>query len=285
MLKKLSPSPTERLRDRFRDHPLLQTCQQAFHHYMASMEQFDFTAEDLFAEAAEVLDGIFEDPTNARQYVTELWDSLKIKLKQKAPPTPPQADLDTVCGVLHYVVAATLSLHWHSFYNTELVALLRDIVERKGRFANAEEQKEIITNLCRHAEGLDEWVNKYEDNGGWLSEEIGKTTALPIEEEPLKLKENTRRKGRPKETLKEKMIDDADGSKLDKMHKLMKGKKGRDAALAITAALKKGWMTKPTHTQVEKEFGDVGKQQGFTKYLNETCFTDEEMKGVMRNFS
>ena len=91
----------------------------------------------------------------------------------------------------------------------------------------------------------------------------------------------TRGRGRPKETLKDKLIDDADGRKLQKIHTLMKGKKGKDAALIILVCIKKGWMAKPTYTQVKNEFGDIGAQQGFTKYLNSAMISNEEIEGVM----
>lgn len=90
-----------------------------------------------------------------------------------------------------------------------------------------------------------------------------------------------RGKGRPKETLKDKMINDADGSKLQKVHTVMDGKKGKDAALIVLACIKKGWMSKPTFTQVTEEFGDIGTQQNFTKYLNENRFTINEIEGAI----
>lgn len=170
MLKKLSLNLQERLKNRFRDHPLMQTCQKVFLHYMASMEQFDFTAEDLFVEVSEVIDSILGNPQGARQYLENLWDTLKIKLKRKAPTPPPQADLEMVCGVLYYVVAAIFCLHWREFYNTELVNMLRDTVERKRLFSDDEE--EIISNLCHHADALDDWINHYDDSDKWLSDEI-----------------------------------------------------------------------------------------------------------------
>lgn len=91
------------------------------------------------------------------------------------------------------------------------------------------------------------------------------------------------KRGRPKETLKDKMIDDTDGAKLQKIHKAINGKKGKSAALIILACILKGWMVKPTFTQVENEFGDIGKQQGFTKYLNEECFSKDEIEGAIKS--
>lgn len=91
-----------------------------------------------------------------------------------------------------------------------------------------------------------------------------------------------RSKGRPKESLKDKMTDDSQGYKLKRLHLIMNGKKGRDAALVILACIKKGWMQKPTYKQVEEEFKNIGSQQGFTKYLNTKMFSEDEIEGIMR---
>ena len=114
----------------------------------------------------------------------------------------------------------------------------------------------------------------------WGAESQPQPVAPTIQE-----KQKARKRGRPKETLKDKMIDDADGRKQKKLHELMKGKKGKDAALVITASMEKGWMTKPTYTQVREEFGDIGAQQGFTRYLDKKFFTSEEWEGMIRNLS
>lgn len=113
----------------------------------------------------------------------------------------------------------------------------------------------------------------------------GQTTdAQSLNPEPQQEKpQPTRGRGRPKETFKDKMIDDADGSKLKKVHTKIDGKKGKDVALIILACIKKGWLTKPTHTQVKKEFGDIGSKTGYNKYLNENMFTKEELEGAINS--
>lgn len=100
---------------------------------------------------------------------------------------------------------------------------------------------------------------------------------------PQQKRKSARSKGRPKETLKDKMINDADGSKLQKVHTVMNGKIGKEAALIILACIKKGWMLMPTFTQVAEEFGDIGTQQGFTIYLHEKCFTNGEIEGAINS--
>ena len=121
-------------------------------------------------------------------------------------------------------------------------------------------------------------IKRIKQYGWWRYKDIGK----PI----YKLQNQNasrRNRGRPKETLKDKMVNDADGSKLQKVHRVMNGKKGKDAALIILACIKKGWMQKPTFTQVTEEFGDIGTQQSFTPYLNEDKFIKGEMVGAINS--
>lgn len=95
--------------------------------------------------------------------------------------------------------------------------------------------------------------------------------------------EDSRGKGRPKKRFSDCIIDDTDGSKLEKIHAKMKGKYGKDAALIILACIAKGWITKPTHSQVSKEFGNVGSQQIFSKYLSPHSFTKDEIDGALNS--
>ena len=92
-----------------------------------------------------------------------------------------------------------------------------------------------------------------------------------------------RKRGRPMVPFKDLMIDDTDGRKLNKVHILMNGRKGKSAALVIVSCVLKGWMIMPKFKQVQDEFGDVGVRSGFTKYLHKTKFTEEEIEGVMKN--
>lgn len=93
--------------------------------------------------------------------------------------------------------------------------------------------------------------------------------------------QSTRGKGRPKGSFKDRLINDADGKKLERLHQVMKGKVGKDAALIMIVAMEKGWITKPTYQQVKDEFGDIGSKQGFNNYFGRTCkYTEEELEGT-----
>ena len=184
----------------------------------------------------------------------------------------------------------------------DIVEYVRQEIENNGRLIGGKGFIDYVLTHLHNGTELDIWAS----GSKWLDEkrvgnvfeklallrleqfgtdENGKTRA--IEEcnntKPQQKHKSTRSKGRPIETLNDRMINDDNGDKLKKMHAVMKGKRGRDAALIILACIKKGWMTKPSFTQVESEFGDIGTRQGFTRYLNETCFTTNEIEGAINS--
>lgn len=103
------------------------------------------------------------------------------------------------------------------------------------------------------------------------------------QQEPQGNHKPTRGRGRPKETIKDKMVNDTDGSKLEIIHTLIQGKKGKDAVLILLAAVLKGWMQRPTYTQVINEFGDIGSKTGFNRYFCKKKFADEEVTGAINS--
>lgn len=161
--------------------------------------------------------------------------------------------------------------------------------ERFGREL-AEQAENLIEWLTLELDGLMHQLlkvgkkygltNPYEEE--WLNELRGTFEQTDTKKEVCEHTEQkpTRRRGRPTETLKDKMNDDEDGSKLQKIHVLMKGKKGKDAVLVLLACVLKGWMDRPTYTQVKNEFGDIGSKTGFNRYFAESMFTVEEIKGA-----
>ena len=92
-------------------------------------------------------------------------------------------------------------------------------------------------------------------------------------------KKPTRGRGRPKETLRDKVAGN-DPEFLDKLHTLIDGKKGKDFVLYIRACVDLGKITKPTYKQVAEEFGDIGHKSGFNKYMNGQLYSYEEIKGA-----
>lgn len=74
------------------------------------------------------------------------------------------------------------------------------------------------------------------------------------------------------ETLKE--------CRLQRLHKVADGRRGKEFAKLILVAISEGWITKPTYSQVVKEFGDIGCNTGYNRYLAETMHTKAEILGA-----
>lgn len=92
----------------------------------------------------------------------------------------------------------------------------------------------------------------------------------------------TRGKGRPKETLKDKMIDDANGDNLQQMHSKMNGKKGKTKALK---ALLAQMLKEQIGIQNYKPFEIIWRESGLAKqrynskeYIGKVRGEDEILK-------
>ena len=114
----------------FREHPLMKSCQRAFRRYQAKMQPLLFAPEEVFCEAAIIIDHIFELPqTNEVQtYIVSLWDGLRIKMSKWEKTASPQ-NLDMAVSAVLYTVAIAMSRNWVSFYNFDVTQwLLKAII-------------------------------------------------------------------------------------------------------------------------------------------------------------
>ena len=69
--------------------------------------------------------------------------------------------------------------------------------------------------------------------------------------------------------------------RMDILHKVMNGRKGKGAALIIRVAVAAGWITRPTSKAVQMEFPGIGNKSGFNKYMDDRYkFSDDEMIGA-----
>lgn len=87
-------------------------------------------------------------------------------------------------------------------------------------------------------------------------------------------------KGRKSGPFANRIISNEKESILKELHAMIDGKKGKDVALIIRAAMGVGWITKPTYTEVLEEFGNIGNKSGFNKYRN-YIFKEEELNPII----
>ena len=94
---------------------------------------------------------------------------------------------------------------------------------------------------------------------------------------------NNRQRGRPVVPFKDSMILDEDGRKLQALHSVMKGRKGKRAALVMLCAKKLGWIDEVTARSVTNEFGNIGNESGFQRYYsNPNAYREDEFSGMCR---
>lgn len=165
-----------------------------------------------------------------------------------------------------------------------LITPTREMLIEVGLVAEAALLDDLLGLACFVGQLQSEGVLGYSDIERYREDLKNKTDIAHTNK--VQCLHKPKRRGRPTEPITSKMVDDANGCKLQKIHAVMNGKRGKEAALVIWACIKKGWMHKPTYTQVANEFGDIGTQQGFTNYLNnDSKFTQEEKDGAINSLS
>lgn len=170
MQNKLDQNQIEQLRGRFHEHPLLVACRIAFECYEADMQYLLFAPEELFREAAIIIDEILGAPDEAEAYIDGLWNSLKIKIRRSVNGIP-QDELNLIIGAVFYVVATVFLQHWHSFFRETIKDKLLIIAQKKMGI-DPDEERRVILELAKCAEDLRRWLIEYAESGMWLTDEI-----------------------------------------------------------------------------------------------------------------
>lgn len=210
-------------------------------------------------ETAEEITKIIDEAFSPSYMYYDVWGVIKGEWKEEI------AVKDEAYSLLFQIQEINRQLHGDNITPSEHVPNLR---ERNDLMAKRSDLAVEVKSLL---EGKTQQNN---DNKQPQQEQI---------EQQQKEDKSIKGKGRPQKKLKDRMINDDDGSKLQKIHKVMGGKTGKDAALIILACIKIGWMQSPTFSEIEKEFGDIGSRQGFTNNLKEEKFKDVEIEGAINS--
>lgn len=158
--------------EHFCEHPLMKSCLRAFKRYQANMQPLLFAPEEVFCEAAIIIDHIFELPQTieVQTYIISLWDELRIKLSKWEKTASPQ-NLDMAVSAVLYTVAIAMSRNWTTFYNFDVTQwLLQAIIENMK--VDRQEMVRVFNDLLEEGDGIEDWIN--DDNYDSLSDEIEK---------------------------------------------------------------------------------------------------------------
>ena len=151
------------------------------------------------------------------------------------------------------------------------------------RFSGFEFDNGVLNDLDRLHLEAERWVNTFAD---YYKSPV--RAGMPQQEQPKQPEQQEQReeqkKGKPNKSFRECFICEPEEQEtiLKKLHQVLKGKKGKNVALAIYVCMDKGKIIKPTFGAVKNEFGDIGNPSGYNSYLRDTPFEDIEKEGMKK---
>ncbi|MBP5421909.1 MAG: hypothetical protein J6Y78_05640 [Paludibacteraceae bacterium] len=213
-----------------------------------------------------------------KSFLVSITNDIKSYL-ETTTPTPPPVSYENC-----FYIAETTKCLTDYIINNNDVKLAKEILEIDMSLWDKEKGYLDLDPFCKKGWEILRQIEKVEENISLLRDWYNNnSTQTAHKQDTTEPQQGNGKRGRQKKSLKDKMIDDANGEKLQKMHTILKGKKGKDVSLIIVTCIKKGWMTKPTFTEVKDEFGDIGSKSGYNKYLNDRMFTQEELEGAINS--
>ena len=119
-----------------------------------------------------------------------------------------------------------------------------------------------------------------------LKHKLSKKESIKGKEETSTQKTNQNKKGRQTKSIQECISKKEDIERVLKLlHDYIDGKNGSAICLPLLAVIRLGKMTKPTHTQIINEFGEVITKSLYNAYMKEYKFNQVELDGVTREIA
>ena len=266
---RLSDKEQSKVKECFREHPLLTACQHAFKCYQANMAPLLFSPEEVFYEASVILDHIHELPhTNeVQKYIADLWNELRIKLSKWEKNSTPN-NLDLAVSAVLYTAAMVMNRYWTTFYYSDVTSwLLQAIMDNMK--VDYQEMTRVFCGFLDENDGIEDWINNVYD--GCFSDEIeaamkGKQLFASAVSYPQK----------------SNVI-------IQCIHDLMVGKnKPKDVMMPIRAAIDAGAIRRPTKEEFYNEFGSdrVKGKSSIDDYTNpeKTPYTGADFDAMKNKF-
>lgn len=211
----------------------------------------------------ELINAIFDgvDDTHKLQLVFDVW---KQQLNTIALPNYDDAHFYKKFGGLQYFEDA-------DDIREVLLSVCGDL---KNQIAYFMEDNQLTDNspkigfLCPYY---------YEGNEVTIDAETSQQEAI---KQPVALKPKPL-DGRKAKPFVDCLLEPDKEQHLNSLHQLIKDRRGKDVALIVKASMQLGWITKPTFSQVQNEFGNVGNKSGYNKYMSlPNAFTQQDLNGM-----
>lgn len=134
----------------------------------------DATEYDVFYESACLLDYILYTPGINQGIVNSLWDNLLLNIR-KWKPDATEYDKLVVSSTVFYIVRATLTQYYNTYYSETVCNLLIQKLDLELKEHNDSKLEGFHQQAIELSVELSDWINKYEDADEWLSDKIADT--------------------------------------------------------------------------------------------------------------
>ena len=169
MQNRLKEKQIEKISDKYSTHPLYMTCRYAFKRNEAQMPVLRFATEEVFAEAAEVIDNVIIEREDIEDYLQLLWDELITKIRRWEPQAQ-KAELNMAVSAILYAVAEAVSSVRMQYYDNLTAAFLWMI--KINTAISAIEHNRVLDDIAHYQNEMEEWMLDYLDVKSFLSDEI-----------------------------------------------------------------------------------------------------------------
>ena len=179
------------------------------------------------------------------------------------------------------VIKATTILHSRVMQ----FAIMLDCVLLENRHDLLKMQEQYGLKILKdHSKIL---LAEYTGMKGYAKKLLNGIGNVEVNDETTSESHRGRPKGKGTKTFKQNILgDNHEKDRILKiLHSMIDGKKGKDVAMVIFAACTANIILKPTFTQVNNEFGNIGNVSGYNKYMRDThVFTEKELEAICSQF-
>ena len=169
MQHRLREKEIEAITEAFARHPLYMTCRYAFKRSEAQMMVLRFTPEEVFAEAADVIDNVIVERDDLDEYLSLLWDELLTKIRRWEPKVQ-DAELNIAVSSILYAAAEAVSSALMQDYD-DLAAKLLYLIKNNAA-VSAMEHSRVLDDIAHYQEEMEQWMEVYLDEDTFLSDKI-----------------------------------------------------------------------------------------------------------------
>ena len=128
--------------------------------------------EDIFREVANMLDFLlYHEQKITQRAVNNLWTILVNDVRSWKSDAKDE-DKMLVADTVFCIVRDTLGHHYKSRFYDEIYGMLTTTLESNLKVRDEDEQRQILNLLTECSHLLNDWINSYDDEEVWLSDEI-----------------------------------------------------------------------------------------------------------------